>query len=444
MHASLRAIVLAAVAGACTATAPPPLPPTLAYPDFMYPTAAPAGPAQTTAIDRGWRYLQGNDLGAAEKEFGLVAQREPELPAGPTGLAFVDVARKDYPAALSRFNQALMRRSTYVPALMAKGQLLVVLGRDEEAIATFESALAADRTLESLQPRIELLRFRVLQALIASARDARADGRLDDAVRAYTRAGEASPDSAVIYKELGTIERGRGNGTVALEHFRRAAELDPSDPFPVIQAAELLQAARDFAAAERAYRDAARLEPNGGFDARAETMAALVREGRLPAEFQAIPQAPTILRGDLAALIGVRLESTLQGARRSAVVTTDTRGHWAAAWIGEVVATDVMPPFDDHTFRPRATLRRVELAQAVSALLTVAGRGNPSVQAQLSVLPAIADVAQSHLNYRAVAAAVATGVMPLLQGNRFNTEQAVSGAEAVAALDRLRALIQTR
>jgi len=123
---------------------------------------------------------------------------------------------------------------------------------------------------------------------------------------------------------------------------------------------------------------------------------------------------------------------------------TDTREHWAAPWIAEVASAGVMPPFDNHTFQPRTVLRRVDLAQAVSALLALIARTHQSIQAQLASRPAIADVSPSHLNYRAIAAATSAGVLPLLDGNRFDTERAVSGAEAMAAIDRLRALGESR
>jgi len=104
----------------------------------------------------------------------------------------------------------------------------------------------------------------------------------------------------------------------------------------------------------------------------------------------------------------------------------------------------VMPAFDNHTFQPRATLRRVDLAEAVSTLLRLMARDNPALQARLAVRPAIADMNASHLNYPAVAAAVSSGVLPLADGERFNIERPVSGAEAVTAVDRLRALQRPR
>jgi hypothetical protein len=143
-------------------------------------------------------------------------------------------------------------------------------------------------------------------------------------------------------------------------------------------------------------------------------------------------------------MIGIRLDSPLRASRRTPVVTTDTRGHWAAPWIADVAAANVMPPFDNHTFQPRAVVRRVDLAQAVSAVLALIARTHPSLQARLATPPTIADVSRSHLNYPAIAAAVSAGVLPLLDGDRFEIERTVSGAEAVAAIDRLRALDESR
>src|SRR4029079_12970667 len=146
-----------------------------------------------------------------------------------------------------------------------------------------------------------------------------------------------------------------------------------------------------------------------------------------------------ITRGDLAALIGIRLEDLLRQAPRATEVITDAAGHWAASWITEVAAAAVMPPFDNHTFQPRAPVRRVDLAEAVNALLRIVSRTRPALQARISSQPTIPDVSTSHLNYPAIAAAVSAGVLPL-EGGRFDTERPVSGSDAIAALDRLRAL----
>jgi hypothetical protein len=109
-----------------------------------------------------------------------------------------------------------------------------------------------------------------------------------------------------------------------------------------------------------------------------------------------------------------------------------------------VVATGVMPAFDNHTFQPLGVLRRVDLAEAAGTLLQLIARTHPALQARLAAPPAIADMSPSHLNYPAVAAVVSAGILPLLDGGRFDTERPVSGAEAIAAVDRLRALDESR
>ena len=57
---------------------------------------------------------------------------------------------------------------------------------------------------------------------------------------------------------------------------------------------------------------------------------------------------------------------------------TDARNHWAATWIMAVVRAGVIDPFDNHTFQPRALVRRIDLAQAMSRLLTRVAADNPA------------------------------------------------------------------
>ena len=173
-------LVLAAMAGCATRTAPP-LPAALAYPEFMYPVA-PAGTGgreDSAAVDRGWRFLQNNDLRNAGREFAAVSRRAPAFAPAGTGSAYVALADDNFEQALRTFNAVLTATPMYVPALVGRGQALLELKRDDEALKSFEAALAIDASLVDLRQRIDVLRFRGLQTLIASARNAAAAGRLD-------------------------------------------------------------------------------------------------------------------------------------------------------------------------------------------------------------------------------------------------------------------------
>lgn len=433
--------LLALVAGCATRTVPP-LPAALPYPEFMYPTLPqPLATADARGrIDRGWRFLQNDDLGNAAREFVAAVRRTPALYPAQAGIAFVALARRDYDRALDAFDAALGAAPMYVPALVGRGQALLALERDAAALEALEAALAADASLADVRRRVDVLRFRSLQEVIEAARGAAEAGRVAEARTAYERALQASPDSAFLHRELGLVERKQGDVDAALDRFRRATELDPGDAVSLVQTGELRELRQDFAGAEAAYRRAAEIEASGDLSARIAAVAEKARDARLPVEFRAIAGSSQITLGDLAALIGVRLEDILRAAPLREVVITDTQGHWAASWIGQVARTGVMDPFANHTFQPGTRITRADLAGAVSRVVALLAASRRDLRPRLVERPQIADMAAGHLGYPAASVAVASGVMPLLDGGRFQAARSVSGAEAMEVVARLRAL----
>lgn len=435
-------VVMTTLAGACATRVVPPAPTAAQYPEFMYPVVPRelAGSGEAAGLDLGWRHLQAGDLAGADREFAAALKRTPGFYPAHAASGYVAFARKDYGQALAAFEAAVTMAPTYVPALVGRGQTQLTLERDEAALEAFEAALAVDPSLPDLRQRVDVLRFGRLQAIIETARTAAAAGRLDEADQAYARALVASPETAFLYRERGQVARRRGDVPSALEYFRNAIEQDPSDAVSLVQTAELLEGRQDAAGAEAAYRRAAALEPSADIDARLAALAGRARDATLPAEFRAIEGAMSLTRGDLAALIGIRLEAALQAAPERDVVMTDVGGHWAGAWIARVARAGVIEPFANHTFQPRAAVTRAELAGAVSRLVALLAVSRPDLQPHLAARPFIADMPPAHLGYPAAAVAAASGVMPLGDGDRFDPARPVSGAEAAAAVARVRAL----
>jgi tetratricopeptide (TPR) repeat protein len=429
------------LAAACATRTVPVLPAVLAYPEFMYPVVPPplAATEGSPAIDNGWRYLQNDDLANAEREFTAAAMRVPELYPAQAGAAYVALARRDYARAAAGFEAVLGRDPVYVPALVGRGQALLALKRDAEALEVFEAALAADASLVDVRRRVDVLRFRLLQDVIEAARAAAAAGRMDEARAAYERALQASPDSPFLHRELGLVERRQGNQEAALMRFRRAAELDSADAVSFTQIGEILEERQDFEGAAASYRRATDIEPNAQLSARIAAMNERARDARLPEQFRAIAAAPRVTRGQLAALIGVRLEDLLRAATATEVVITDGRGHWAAAWIAQVTRTGVMQPFANHTFQPEVAITRADLAAAVSRVVALLAATRADVRPALTSRPQIEDMPPGHLSYPAASVAVASGIMSLTDG-RFDPAGAVTGAEAIDVVTRLRTL----
>jgi tetratricopeptide (TPR) repeat protein len=420
------------------------------YPDFIQPAVPPslAGSPAADAASRGWAFLQAGDLRTAEREFSSALRTTAAFYPAETSLGYLELARKDAKAALVHFDRALemSARKDDVPALVGRGQALIALNRDAEAVAAFESAIAADPSQTELARRVEVLKFRTAEQGLARARDAARGGRLDEAAQAYAAAIASSPDSAFLYRELAAVERQKGNPDAALEHFRKAAELDPGDAKTLAQIGELLEARGDLEAAVKAYGDSIAIEPNAAVAKRLEDARAKTALARLPAEYRAIDQAPQITRADLAALIGIRLASLLPPAGRTdGALITDVRNHWAATWILAVARAGIMEPFANHAFQPKTVVRRTDLAQAVARVLARIATQNPArAKAWESARLKFSDLAVSHLAYPAASVAVASGVMKAGPDNSFQPSRAVTGAEAIDAIAALQALAGTR
>ena len=449
----MRKLLLAAVVflSACAAkTVPAPVVTAPKFPEFMRP-AVPAALADSPAAasaSRGWAFLQAGDFKTAEREFAAALKMLPSFYPAESSLGYVELARKDPGAALPHFDKAieLNARKDDVAAFLGKGQALLALNREGEALGAFEGALAADPSQIELARRVEVLKFRNVEQGLGRAREAASAGRFDEAAQAYSAAIASSPDSAFLYRELAGVERQKGNPDAALEHFQKAAGLDPGDARTLAQIGELLEASGDFEAAAKSYGDALAIEPSAEVEKRLEDVRAKTALARLPEEYRAIEQAPQLTRADLAALIGIRLGSLLSSARRSdAALITDVRNNWAATWIMAVARAGIMEPFANHAFQPRSAVRRTDLAQAVARILARLGAQNPArARGWESARLKFSDLSPSHLAYPAVSVAVASGVMKTGADNGFQPSRAVTGPEAIEAIARIEALAGMR
>lgn len=430
-------------AAACAPKTPPALVGPPKHPEFMFP-AMPEGtsPAFATRVERGWQYLQLGDLRNAEREFSASVKQQPSSPPGQTAMAYLAMARGNDEDAATRFERALQADDAYVPALVGRGQALLRLERDGEALASFEAALTRDPSLVDLRGRIDLLRFRATQDMLARARAAADIQGWDAARAAYLDALSASPESPFLYRELAGVEQKLEQITEALGHYRQAVELDPFDARSLAAIGAILEDQGDLPGAVSAYERARTIDPDevpASTLARARARAAMAE---MPPQYRAIPSSPAASRADVAAIIGVRLEALVARARSRQLIITDVRGHWAQPWISAVVRAGVMDTLPNYQFQPDDRIRRGDLALIVSQVLTLVAAEKPQLAARWQgTLITVNDVPPAHLSYPAVSAAVASGVMPLVDGS-FDLLRVVTGAEAFAIVGLLEGLAQ--
>lgn len=439
-RALLASGFLALAVSACAPRTPPPVVPAVPrFPDFVFPIVPDRlGDARLRGRhEAAWAYVQAGNLAAASREYTDIVRRTPAFYPAGTALGYVLVAETRFRDAIARFDQVLRQAPRYAPALAGRGEALAGDGQVELAIASFEEARAADPRLTDLGRRIDALRFARVNDLVARAGRASAAGRYDEARQAYQQALASAPDSAFLYRDLGVAETRAGLLGEAIGHLERAVALDADDATAWAALAEAYERNGRGLDAVVALERAVEIDPSEALRKALERARDRAEFSRLPAEYRGLGSAPQINRGDLAALLGVRVLPALPSQRqRAGVVVTDARSHWAATWILSVTRAGLMDVYPNHTFQPASVVRRVDLAAAVSRVLTAIGP-DPARPARRQ---AIADMPADHLSYPAVSAAVSAGVLPLLEGGAFRPSRVVTGAEALDVVGRLEAL----
>jgi len=433
--------VVAALAGACApkVAPPPPAAGALRYPDFVFPAPPDRlGDARTKARHQdAWNRMQTADLVGAESGFVELIRLQPAFYPASVGLGYTLLARGKPKEALARFDAAAAQAPRYGPALAGRAEALIAAGERDAALAAFEAAIAADPSLGDLGRRIDALKLDRLQDRIASARRAADAGRLDEARDGYAAALALSPDTAFLHRDLGLVELRRKNLPGAERHLRKALALDPADISALTGLGDALERQGNLEGAISTLERAYAIEPSDALKQHLGRLRERAQTSGMPPEYADIPRLAQATRGDVAALIGIRLRAVLaSAASRRSSVAIDVRGHWASRWIVEVIRTGVMDVFANHAFQPAAVVRRSDLAQAANRVLALVG-ASPARADRSRVR--MADVAATHLGYEDIAAAVAAGVLSL-DGGHFRPSRAVTGQEAVDAVRRLEQL----
>ena len=166
------------------------------------------------------------DLTAARADFARAVTLDAEDPVAWAGLASVEAALGE-PSALGSYDRARALAPDFAPAALGRGQLLLRLGRAEEAIPNLEAALLG-------------------------------------------------ADSAAAHDGLGVAYALAGDSARAHVHLHRAVELAPDRPFFLLHLGLFTAESGDPAGAERLLRSAVALDP--GFPPARLGLAALYRD----------------------------------------------------------------------------------------------------------------------------------------------------------------------
>ena len=439
-RAAAFVMVLALTAAGC-ASAPPRSGP--AYPDFVapeIPARMALAPDLRQLHSEAWQRLQAGDVRGANAAYAAVLQKQPTFYPAETGLGLAALASRQYKPAAARFTAALARDAKYVPAL--QGLVSAFLGLDDVDVAVdaLERLIAIDSSNQANRTRLDLLRVRQVQRLTDTARRARSQGRHAEAAEAFRRALAMSPASATLLRELALEELAAGQVPEAEARIRKALQIDASDAETHAALGTVLEARGRLNEAASAYSRAAGIDSK--WRAKAEASRAAAARSGLPDELAELATAVSVTRGQLAALVALRLSGVLDRApKRPPSVATDIRTHWAAESIVRVTQAGVMDVSANHTFQPDATISRGELAIVSARLIPLVLADRSADLAPLKAArPPLGDVAESHALYRSAALAVASAAMKSDADGRFQAARPATGSDVLSAVARLQQL----
>ncbi len=179
-------------------------------------------------LKQGQEALKSGDNQAALQAFQKLAWAGEQMQFDPngrqlrlvglTGSAQALVGMKEYDAALEEFKLVDDVQENFVPALLARGQMLLDIGGSDNAataLSDFQKAVKAERGNLGAQ-------FGYGKALVLT-------GNYQAAIGPLTRVIEAVPDNAETYRLRGTGYSGVFKYAEALADLNKSLELNPDD-----------------------------------------------------------------------------------------------------------------------------------------------------------------------------------------------------------------------
>ena len=194
----------------------------------------------------------------------------------PSGAAALAYDAGDFQTSLARFQDAVTRNPNDAESLSNLGQVLVKLGRAEEALVHLQRAT-------TLNPERWAYRFNYARALGVL-------GRWTEAVESYEQAQRLFPDDYVTAFNYGMALHKAGDDTAAVGQYSRAIELNPDDASFRAALANSYERLQDRAGAAAAYAEYLRLSPDSPDVDKVRARIAVLSGAPVPAPLAAEPK----------------------------------------------------------------------------------------------------------------------------------------------------------
>lgn len=434
------AVVLAAVlaAGACVTMAPP-LTPTIYLENPPGAITAALSLDDRIAVDKVWNLLRLEQADRAEKEILKLGESHPFF---WTALGYVALIRNDVVEAEADFHASLRSSPDPVTSHLGLGQVYRRMGRRVDALKSYMEVLKFEPAGVFAAAEAEKLRGTIVDALTIDAVAAAQAGKTAEAKTAYLQILEYAPKLQTAHLALARLYVKEKNFPSALFHLGIASENNPNDKTVLREYADTLYQMNELSRSLSAYERLAALDPaDKPIAERTATLKAKLGVVDLPDEYREIPDLEAVAKEDVAALIGAKFSDLWAETSLRTPVLVDISASWARNFIVKVAAFGLMGVYSNHTFQPKKTVTRAELAEIVVRLVDVLKKRGRSIVVQIPPeriqLP---DVAPEYPYAPMIIRAVSYQLMDVFPDRTFRPDRPVTGPEAIRVLDLLAGL----
>jgi len=434
--AGLLAAVL--TAAAC-ATLAPPLTPTIYLENPSGGITAALSLDDRIVIDKVWNLLRLEQADKAEKEALKLGESHPFF---WTALGYVALIRNDVVEAEADFHASLRSSPDPVTSHLGLGQVYRRMGRREDALKSYIEVLKYEPANPFALAEAEKLRGSIVEALTLDAESAARAGKAVEAKTAYLKILEYAPKLQSAHLALARLFVKEKNFPSALFHLGIASENNPSDKAVLREYADTLFQMNQLSKSLSAYERLQSIEAADKAVAdRVATLKAKLGVVDLPDEYREIPDLEAVAKEDIAALIGAKFSDLWADTSVRTPVLVDISASWARNFIVKVAAFGIMEVFSNHTFQPKKTVTRAELAEIVVRLVEYLKKRGRTVVVQIPPeriqLP---DVPPEYPYAAVIIRAVSYQLMDVFPDRTFRPDRPVTGTEAIRVLDLLAGL----
>jgi protein O-GlcNAc transferase len=173
--------------------------------------------AAKSAMTSGLAAMHAGDLTQARLDFLKVVKLAPTIEPGHAALGTVLLSLNDFSAAERELTTANHLDPTDLSTLLNLGRTQVALGKNDAAVASFQSAASAPNAIAFSA-----------EETIAYATALTATKHLTEAIQLLQRALAVPPESAALNDALGTLLAQSGDIQQALPSFEHAIALEPA------------------------------------------------------------------------------------------------------------------------------------------------------------------------------------------------------------------------